>query len=149
MDGRPSSAWCRGRPPRLGEQGGDSAEASGGGGAGAAGGGCGAALCGPCRTSWPRMARCTNRPTSGEAQYAKWLLMAPSQGFSVAPVCSTKSSRPAAGRSGWHRPSVSRLHEAEHRSAAHSSPQQHRPSKWLPERGPMTACALLARGVSP
>lgn len=139
MDGRPTSAWCRGRPPRLGEPGGDSAEASGGGGA----------ALGPCRTSWPRMARCTKRPTSGEAQYAKWLLMAPSQGFSVAPVCSTKSSRPAAGRSGWHRPSVSRLHEAEHRSAARSSPQQHRPSKWLPERGPMTACALLWTGVSP
>ena len=42
--------------------------------------------------------------------HAKWLLMALSHGFSVGPVCSTKSRRPAAGRSGWHSPSVRRLH---------------------------------------
>ena len=42
--------------------------------------------------------------------HAKWLLMALSHGFSVGPVCRTKSRRPVAGRSGWHSPSVRRLH---------------------------------------
>ncbi len=123
MDGRPTSAWCRGRPPRLGEPGGDSAEASGGGGA----------ALGPCRTSWPRMARCTKRPTSGEAQYAKWLLMAPSQGPArpgrARPGGSSWSAQGCAGGRGRRRRQAPAARWARRgRPAAPAAPARRRPA---------------------
>ncbi len=47
----------------------------------------------PWRTSRPCRARSTNRAVSADAQYAKWLLIALSQGFSAGPVC-THTPRP-------------------------------------------------------
>ena len=41
----------------------------------------------PSLTSRPYRARSTNRAVSALPQYAKWLLIADSQGFSTLPVC--------------------------------------------------------------